>query len=212
LNPVVEAAWIAAIPSGLAIISTATVSIVSSRNAKKATIATIDAGHNARLWEKRASAYEDAVKEVQARRIRREALTSRGDIGSVGSKPIEETRKAEEPEIIKIRAALRPYASAEAWTAYQAADEANSAFWVSLTRLVSAHFGAEHRAQLREQGVPDDGLPPDPGYQQVLDAMYKARTAASDADEALFRVINRELAWRAPTAAAPSAQPAVAGS
>lgn len=102
MNPTVEAAWIASGVGALGIVSTAVVSIVGSRSARQVAIATINASHNARVWENRAAAYEDAVREVLARRTRRVALTSRGDIGNIGSKPIEEMRKAEEPEIIRI--------------------------------------------------------------------------------------------------------------
>jgi hypothetical protein len=193
LSPVVEAAWIAAVPGSLGIIGTVVVSVVGSRTTRQATIATINAGHSARVWEKRAAAYEEAVREVLARRTRREATTSRGDLGGVESKAVEELFQAEESEIIRIRAALRPYTSAEVWTAYKAADEANTAFWVSLSNLASANATAQYRAGRLQQAVTADELPPEPDYQGALDAMYEARSAAATADEAFFDVINREL-------------------
>jgi len=193
MNPSVEAAWIAAGVGALGIVSTAVVSISGSRNTRKATTATIDAARDARVWEKRTAAYEDAAEEVMARQTRRTAITSRGDIGNVKGQPTKEIFKSEEPEIIRIRAALRPYASANVWAAYKAADEANIAFWASLSKLASTHYVTEDRNRLMHQGVADDELPDDPDYQCALDAMYKARTDAATADDAFFASINREL-------------------
>lgn len=139
MNPTVEAALIAAGTGAVGVIGTVVVSIVGSRNTRQTTLATISASHNARVWEKQAAAYEEAAREVLARQSRRMAITSRGDIGNVQGQPIQEIFKSEEPEIIRIRAALRPYASAEVWAAYKVADEASIAFWVSLTKLASAH-------------------------------------------------------------------------
>jgi hypothetical protein len=146
---------------------------------------TLAAAREARIWDRRAAAYVDAIHEVDGRRTRREALTSRGDIGNIGSHPVEEMRKAEEPELIRIRAALRPFASAVVWAAYQAADDANTAFWVSLSRLASAHISN------------------DPSYQGALDAMYQARTAAGVADALAHPEVVRPAAHavtRAPAA------------
>lgn len=199
MNPTVEAALIAAGTGAVGVIGTVVVSIVGSRNTRQTTLATISASHNARVWEKQAAAYEEAAREVLARQSRRMAITSRGDIGNVQGQPIQEIFKSEEPEIIRIRAALRPYASAEVWAAYKVADEASIAFWVSLTKLASAHYVTEDRGQRMQQGVTDDELPPDPDYQGALDAMYAARSAAGDADDAFFEVVNRELAWQGPS-------------
>lgn len=193
LSPVVEAAWIAAVPGSLGIIGTVVVSIVGTRTTRQATIATINADHKARVWEKRAAVYEDAVSEVLARRTRRESLTSRGDVGNIGSKPVEELRKIEEPEIIRIRAALRPYASANVWAAYVVADDVNTAFWISLSNLAMANIPTQDRADRMQQAVVRDESPPQSDYQIALEAMYTARSAAAAADEAFFGVINREL-------------------
>ncbi|MGO8960949.1 MAG: hypothetical protein ACLQFR_26810 [Streptosporangiaceae bacterium] len=128
MSTVVDVAWIsvvgAAVGGGFALMG----SMASTRIARKAAEVTIDGRHNQRLWEKQAAAYEEAVREVQARRTRRTTLTSRGDIGNIGSHSIQELFKAEEPEISRIRAGLRPYTSADVWAAYQAADQANAAF------------------------------------------------------------------------------------
>ena len=80
---------------------TIAVTVVNARLARRVAEASILGGHHQRLWEKQSSAYEEAVKEVLARQIRREALMSRGDVGNVRSHPAEEMRKAEEPEGIQ---------------------------------------------------------------------------------------------------------------
>jgi hypothetical protein len=186
LSPVIEAAWIAVIPASLAVITAAIVSLAGYRNARQVATATIEAAHNARLWEKRAAAYEDAVREVLARRARREDLANR-DAWTADSKWYEEYHKAWEPEGIRVRAALRPYASAEAWTAYQAADGANTAFWIGQVEVARAIRDAIGH------GLTD-------AQQRAVDALRTANDAADDADEAFLAVISRELAWRAPAA------------
>lgn len=194
MSSVVEAAWIAAIPGSLGIIGTVVVSYIGYRGSRQATIATINAGHDARVWEKQTSAYEDAVREVLARRSRRDAITGRGDIGNIGSQPREEILKGEEPEIIRIRAALRAYASEQGWAAYQEADESNAAFWVSLSRLVSANSAAESSGQSM-RGASESQVSPSGYYHNVLDSMHAAKRKAAEVDDAFFHVVNSELAW-----------------
>ena len=169
-----------------------TQTVVNGRITRRVAETTIEGEHRQRLWEKQSAAYEDAVREVLARRTRREALTSRGDVGNIGSHPVAEMRKAEEPESIQIRAALRAYASEAVWAAYERADEANTEFWVNLGELQSAHLATQHRAE-REQAA--DHLPPDPNYQRALDEMFESRGDAQVVDDALFDAINSELAW-----------------
>jgi hypothetical protein len=206
MSPVVEAAWIAAGVSIVSLAGTVTVAIVGFRNTRKATAQTVDASTNNtvralaaarsdRLWDKQAAAYVDAVTEVLARGTRREALTSRGDVGNIGSHPRQERLKAEEPESIQIRAALRAYASEAVWAAYEAADEANTAFWLSLDRLASAQFDSERSAERLQAGASEDQAPPGSDYPRALDAMNESKSDAGVADDALFKAINRELAW-----------------
>jgi hypothetical protein len=196
VSDVVDVAWISAaavVAGGLVAIAG---QVASARIARAAAKATIAGDRDARLWERRAGAYVDAVREVLARRTRREALTSRGDIGNVGRHPIEEIQKAEQTEIIEIRSVLRAYASQDVWAAYEHADKANTAFWVSLTKLVSAHLVSEDRARQLQEGANVDHMP-DPDYSGALDAMNRCRADAGTADDALFDAINRELGWRA---------------
>lgn len=72
MNPVVEAAWIAASVGGLGILGTAVVAIAGARSTRNITALTIKAGTDSavlaftaarddRLWERRASAYEAAL-------------------------------------------------------------------------------------------------------------------------------------------------------
>jgi hypothetical protein len=171
--------------------------ITSARLASKTAEGTIAADRNQRLWERRAGAYVDMVQDVLARRTRREALTSRGDIGNIQDNPRRELYDvAEAPEHIRLRAVLRAYASPEVWTATGRADTANSEFWISLIKLQSANSTNEERRKLQQAGAAEDELPPDPRYQDRLNAMYAARRQARAADDALFDVINSELSWR----------------
>lgn len=62
--------------------------------------------------------------------------------------------------------------------------------------VACAHMNPTVEAALIAAGT---GAPPDPDYQGALNAMYAARTAAGDADDAFFEVVNRELAWQAPS-------------
>jgi hypothetical protein len=198
MSPVVEAAWIAAGVSLVSLGGTVAVAIVGFRNTRNATARTVEANtsntvralaaaRSDRLWDKQAAAYVDAVAEVLARRTRREALTSRGDVGNIGSHPRDERLKAEEPESIQIRAALRAYASEAVWAAYETADEANTAFWLSLQNLSSAPLTVPPPAS--------EGEPPGLDYQRALDAMHGWKSEAGRADDAPFEAVNRELAW-----------------
>ena len=103
---VIDVAWIGvagvAVGGFISIIGTA----VNGRIANKAAETTIEGEHRQRLWEKQSAAYEETVREVLARQTRRQVLTSRGDVGNIGSHPIEEMRRREEPESIRIRALL----------------------------------------------------------------------------------------------------------
>jgi hypothetical protein len=185
--------------------------LVSGRNARQVTEATIEGEHRQRLWEKQSAAYEATVNELLARQTRREALTSRGDPGNIGSHPVQELRKAEELENIQIRAALRAYASEDVWAASEEADKANVAFWVSLSALASAVAVLNLRAQQVHEGESEEQLTPTPDYQGALDAMNQAKSDARRADDALFGAINRELAWKPPSVGKPTASRSRAG-
>jgi len=195
VSTVIDAAWIGVAGVAVGGLVAVTQTLVNGRIARRVAETTIEGEHRQRLWEKQSAAYEDAVKEVLARRTRREALTSRGDVGNIGSHPVEERRKAEEPESIQIRAALRAYASDAVWAAYERADEANTGFWVNLGELQSAHLATQHRAEREQAGERADHLPPVPDYQRALDEMFESRGDAQVEDEALFDAINSELAW-----------------
>ena len=145
---------------------------VNGRIAHRAAETTIEGERRQRLWEKQSAAYEETVREVLARQTRREALTSRGDVGNIGSHPIEEMRKREEPESIRIRALMLAYASAAVWAAYEEADSANTLFWVNLSSLASAQIATQSRAEQKSAGVSERSLRPEVDYQGALDAMH----------------------------------------
>lgn len=180
-----------AIGSVITIVGTA----INGRIARRATAMTLEAEHRQRLWEKQSAAYEETVREVLARQTRRETLTSRGDPGNIGGHPVEEMRKSEEPESVRIRALMLAYASAAVWGAYEEADKANTVFWVNLAHLASAQAMTQIRAS--QEAAPAEGalLPLVADYQKALAAMHKSKEDAVVADEALFAAINHELSW-----------------
>lgn len=191
MSAVVEVAWIGV--GGVAVggLIAITGTLVNGRVARQAAETTTKGAHRQRLWEKQSSAYEAVLKEVLARRTRREVLTSRGDVGNIGSHPRDEMQRAENDDSIQLTATLRAYASDAVWAAYERADEANRTFWLSLSKLASAQMSAERR----------EGPSSGSDYQDALDAMNLAKNAAVAADESFFEATNRELAWR------PAAQP-----
>jgi hypothetical protein len=194
VSTVIDAAWIGVAGVAVGGLVAVTQTVVNGRLSRLVAATTVEGEHRQRLWEKQSAAYEVTVKRVLARRVRREALTSRGDVGNIGSHPVEELRKAEEPEEIETRATMRAYASEDAWAVYERADEANTAFWLSLESLASAQAVNDLRAG---RATADMGGPlPDPDYPGKLAAMNKAKRDAWAADDALFDAINRELSWK----------------
>lgn len=196
MSVVVEVAWIGVAGVAVGGVITIASTLVNARIARRVAETTVEGEHRQRLWEKQSSAYEAVVKEVLARRTRREALTSRGDVGNIGSHPRDEMRRAEEQETIQLTATLRAYASGAVWVAYEAADKANTAVWVNLSNLASAQVADQSRAERLDAGASEDQLPPPSDYGRALDVMRKSKDDAMAADETLFNVINRELAWR----------------
>jgi len=115
VSSVIDVAWIGVAGVAIGGFISITGTAVNGRIAHRAAETTIEGQRRQRLWEKQSAAYEETVREVLARQTRREVLTSRGDVGNIGSHPIEEMRKHEEPESIRITARLLAYASAAVW-------------------------------------------------------------------------------------------------
>lgn len=118
VSSVIDVAWIGVAGVAIGGLISITGTAVNGRIAHRAAKTTIEGQQRQRLWEKQCAAYEETVREVLARQTRREALTSRGDLGNIGSQPIEEMRQHEEPESIRIKALMLAYASALVWAAY----------------------------------------------------------------------------------------------
>jgi hypothetical protein len=72
MNPIVEAAWIAAGATFVAVTGTVAVAISAARNTRKATESTIQAERRLRLLERRADAYQDALADLLARHAKRQ--------------------------------------------------------------------------------------------------------------------------------------------
>jgi hypothetical protein len=193
MSSVIDVAWIGVAGVGVGGFISIAATAVNGRIAHRAAETTIAGEHRQRLWEKQSAAYEETVREVLARQTRRQALTSRGDTGNIGSHPREEIFKHEEPESVRIRALLLAYASTPVWAAYEGAEVANTLFWVNLGKLASAQLATQSWAEQQSAGVSDAALPPKADYEGALDAMYRSREDAKSADQALFDAINREL-------------------
>ena len=195
MSAVVEVAWIGvagvAVGSFLSFLGTT----LNGRITHRAAEAAIEGERRQRLWDKQSAAYEETVREVLARQIRREALTSRGDVGNIGRHPIEEGRKHEEPENIRIKALMLAYASPAVWTAYENADKANALFWRNLFDLASAQLITQMQAEQQSTDEEESSRPLEVNYQGVLDAVSMAKEGAVATDQALFDAINRELSW-----------------
>jgi hypothetical protein len=195
VSSLIDVAWIGVAGVVIGGFISITGTAVNGWTARRAAEMTLEGEHRQRLWEKQSAAYEETVREVLARQTRREALTSRGDVGSIGSHPIEEMRKHEEPESIRIKALLLAYASAAVWAAYDEADSANALFWLNLSRLASAQLATQSRAEQQSVGVSEGSLRPEVDYRGALDAMHNSKKDAVTVDKALFDAINRELSW-----------------
>jgi hypothetical protein len=72
MNPTVEAAWIAAGATFVAVSGTVTVAVSAARNTRKTTESTIQAERKLRILERRADAYQDSLADLLARQAERE--------------------------------------------------------------------------------------------------------------------------------------------
>jgi hypothetical protein len=142
-----DVAWVSVAGAGLGALIAISGQVAAARIARTAAGAAVEGDRNQRLWDKRSAAYEDAVKEILENQAQRTALTSRGDVGNIRNNPRDQLLKAEEPDVIRVRALLRAYASEAVWDACQRSDQANTNFWVSLGQLYSAHLSGSLRQQ-----------------------------------------------------------------
>jgi hypothetical protein len=156
----------------------------------RATGKTLQAGHDARIWDKRAAVYVDALASVHYRQIRR-AHDMRGF-----RLDEESERRAEAylatyapPDLYSLEGRLLAFASQPVVTAVQASSTAHHRAIGAFHAWQAAADAA--RAQI---GVPG---PPPPGQGAANIGLHaaaqEARKAADDADDAIVELIRAEL-------------------
>jgi hypothetical protein len=183
VNPVVEAAWIATITGVVGVAGSVTVAIVSSRNTRKATEATVEGERIQRFRERQATAYEDAIGEVLLRSTRREKIFSQGDIGGAMPQLREIRSRNEEPESLRVHGLLMAYASPGVRRAYEAAVDADEQVGRRLVELVQANTAHMAASGRRETGESTEPLQPVPDYKAIhADLMSERDLAVAKAD------------------------------
>lgn len=217
MNPTVAAACISGGVGALGIVGTAVTAWIGSRNTRRATEqaiaagvnntrATLAAAHEARLWEKRAAAYEEnliGLLHRQARRVH--------DLR--GFRWDEETEKQMEsvldsydpPGSFEMRGRLVAYASDAAMSAFNVASGAHGE-----VRGAYAHRDAlKESARLAQASGRLEGVPDGDTMMTAHRQLNNALEAAGDADDALIKVLRDELRSKPEAALPPPALPAV---
>lgn len=202
MNPVVEAALVAV--GGSVIIALA--SFLTTRSATRRTIAaSADSAREARVWDKRAAAYVDAIAGIRHRQTIREnrAQSLRTDL----LPPDLPEAPVSWPDV---EARVLAYASPAVLRAFQASSDAGRRHSAaSQQRAYMAEHGQE-AAALRAQGAPGPawtGMTPAEAAQAAKEALADATAK----DDALIEAIRVELhgeAGRALSLLAPQGRPA----
>jgi hypothetical protein len=206
VDPTITAAWIGAGIGGgiglLGIAGTVVTSVVSSINTRKATgqsvaagtastMATLDAAREARLWEKRAAAYEETLTGLLHRQAQRHFdLRKYRVVGDEEEQKLKQFYENYElPGVFEVQGRLAAYASDAVMDAFNASRVAHA--------KVKVEHG--HRAVLQEsarlaQAAGDLNIVPN--RQKLSEAnrqLDSALQTADAADQALIDVIRDEL-------------------
>lgn len=215
VDPVVTAAWITSVVGALGITGTVTATVVGSRNTRKATERTVEAGADAnratlvaaredKLWERRAAAYEETLTRLLHRQAQRHFDLRKYRTDGEAERMLKEFYENYElPGMFETEARLVAYASDAVMEAHKVTRGAHATVKVAYS----------HRAALREsaklaqesgrlEGVPDADTMMDADRQ-----LDRALTAADAADDALIQVIRDELRSRPEAVTLPAALP-----
>lgn len=201
VNATIEAAWIAAGVGALGVVGTAVTAYLGFHNTRKATEATIAAGsasttatlaaaREERLWDKRASAYEETLAEVLHRRTNRHFGIRLHRVDKDYLPNLKEIlARYETVESFQVRSRLMAYASDQVLGAFEASETADVEV---VARFRRWRMLAEDGKQASESGRPSaahDG-------QETIDIGREIRPALDEAeakDEALIELIRDEL-------------------
>jgi hypothetical protein len=158
---------------------------------------TVQAGQDARLWERRAAAYVDAVAAVQYRRMRREHDTRTYRLDDESERrALAELEVYTHPEPGELVGRLLAFGSMPVVDAMQATGRAHDEAIAAFQAWKDAGDEARAHAELPGAGPP----PPGQGAANtgLLAVARKAVQAADDADDALIKLIRAELQGHRP--------------
>lgn len=213
MNPQIAAALISGGVGAVGIVGTVVTAWIGSRNTRKATERTVEAGavntratllaaHDAWLREKRCAVYEQTLRELLYRQSKRhhELRGYRWDEGS--EQELKDFYNAYEPPgFFESRASLAAYASDVVMAASNAAGKAHGEVRAGCLQL------EELREQIRTaqlNGTPQSA----PSGDTMMNAnrqINSAREAADAMDDGLIMIIREELR-RQPNAAMPTTE------
>lgn len=201
MDSTIAAACISGGVGALGVVGTAITAWIGSRNTRKATERTVEAGTAAnratlaaaredRLWEKRASSYEESLTGLLHRQAQRHFETRKFRTNDESERKLEEFyANYELPGMFETQGRLVAYASDPVMNAFNASRAAHARVRVQHGHI--AELQEEDRIAQRSgrpQGVP--------GGESMKDARLKlddALKAADAADDALINVIRNEL-------------------
>jgi hypothetical protein len=205
VNPVIEAAWIAAASAGavgvLGIAGAVVTSIVSSRNTRNATtqavqagaastMATLAAAREERLWEKRAAAYEETIAALLHRLEKRQHDLRMYRLDKESEQKLDDFFASYQPSgWFEAQARLLAYASDDVRHAFEATQQADRE--VSERRWRWLALGEESRLAVAS-GHPNaahDGETMIKAHRAIGPALEDAEAM----DQALIKVIRDEL-------------------
>lgn len=215
VDPTIAAAWITGGVGALGIAGTVTITIVgfrATRNATgralaasaAATSATLSAGREDRLWEKRAAAYEETLAEVRHRQLKR-----RHDLrGFRWDEASEQQRNDffasyQPPNWFQAQARMAAYASDTVLDAFEGSEQAHLEVWMRYQRYRTMADDNKLASESGRPGVAHDGHETVAARKAVDPAVEEAEAM----DQALVKLIRDELRSKPEAAALPAAVP-----
>lgn len=199
MNPVIEAAWIAAGVGALGVTGTVVTAIAGFRNSRDATQRTIEAGaantvmtlnaaRDDRLWELRAAAYEETIASLLYRQTQRqhELRMFRRTVRATERQLDEFLATYQPPGQFEAQARLVAYASDEVRKAFEATRQADAEIrdrcksWTGLTEAA-------------KKLAPANASEASSTIMKIIDDIKPTLEEAETTDEALVRLIRSEL-------------------
>lgn len=217
VNPQIAAALISGGVGAIGIVGTVVTSVVGSKNTRQATARTVEAGTAAnratliagredRLWERRAAAYEEALTSLLHRQAKRHFdLRDYRVTAEIEQNMNDFYEGYELPGLFETEGRLVAYASNPVIKAYRATRSAHAAVQVAQSHRTALQVSNRLAAQTaRPEGAASGEI--------MTDAQRKLSSAlreADAADETLIEIIRTELRSRPEAAMPPAGVPAV---